>query len=67
MQAIGGGGADPDAWLAERRRRWVIGTPDEARVRAQALAEAGVERVMLQTFLPYDLDMVKLLGEIFLD
>ena len=37
--------------------------------RASALAEfeaAGVERVMLQTFLPRDLDMVRLLGEIFL-
>ena len=67
MQVIGSDSADPDAWLADRRRRWIMGTPDEAKSRATALADAGVERVMLQTFLPYDLDMVRLLGEIFLD
>ena len=66
LKVLGSGQADPDAWLADRRRRWVMGTPDEARARADALAAAGVERVMLQTFLPYDLDMVRLLGEIFL-
>jgi F420-dependent oxidoreductase-like protein len=67
MGVIGSGTTDPDEWLADRRRRWIMGTPDEALERAKALADAGVERVMLQTFLPYDLDMVKLLGEIFLD
>jgi hypothetical protein len=30
------------------------------------LAAVGVERVMLQTFLPRDLEMVALLGEVFL-
>lgn len=56
---------DPEQWLAERRARWVMGTPDEARQRVAALAEAGVERVMLQDFLPRDLEMVRLLGRIF--
>jgi F420-dependent oxidoreductase-like protein len=61
-----GGGVDPQSWLAERRRRWIFGTPEQARARVDELAAAGVERVMLQTFLPRDLEMVALLGEIFL-
>lgn len=65
LQVIGSGTTDPDEWLADRHRRWIMGTPDQARARAKELADAGVERVMLQTFLPHDLDMVKLLGEIF--
>jgi F420-dependent oxidoreductase-like protein len=56
---------DRDAWLAERRTRWVIGTPEEARERVAQLAAVGVQRVMLQTFVPRDLAMVSLLGKIF--
>ena len=56
---------DAETWLAERRLRWIIGTPDEARQRAADLGAAGVERIMLQDFLPRDLDMVTLLGRIF--
>lgn len=61
-------GADEDAgaWLAARRERWIMGTPDEARQRVAALAAAGVERIMLQDFLPRDLDMVRLMARIFL-
>jgi F420-dependent oxidoreductase-like protein len=66
LTAIGGAAPDNVAWLEERRRRWVFGTPQEARARVAELAAAGVERLMLQTFLPRDLDMVGLLGEIFL-
>ena len=40
----------------------MIGTPDEARVRIDALAAAGVERLMLQDFLPRDLAMVADIG-----
>jgi F420-dependent oxidoreductase-like protein len=62
-------GHDPDEgadeWLDQRRRSWVMGTPDEARARVEALADAGVQRLMLQDFLPRDLDMVRLLGRIF--
>lgn len=60
-----GDGADADAWLAERRRRWIMGTPDEARARIDELAAAGVQRIMLQDFLPRDLDMVATLGRMF--
>lgn len=65
MRTIGGDGADPDEWLADRRQRWILGTPDEARARATEFEAAGVQRIMLQTFLPHDLEMVRLLGEIF--
>ena len=67
LDAVGrAGGVDAESWLAERRRRWIFGTPEQARARVADLAAAGVERVMLQTFLPRDLDMVARLGEIFL-
>jgi len=61
-----GSGQDADGWLAERRDRWVLGTPDQARRRVAQLEEAGVQRVMLQDFLPRDLEMVRLLGRIFI-
>lgn len=59
-------GADSDAasWLAERRRRWIVGTPDEAWERIRALEAAGAQRIMLQDFLPRDLDMVRLMGRV---
>jgi alkanesulfonate monooxygenase len=62
--AVTGAGDDADAWLAERRGRWIMGTPDEAWERIRALEEAGVQRIMLQDFLPRDLDMVALMGRI---
>jgi F420-dependent oxidoreductase-like protein len=49
-------------WLDERRQRWIYGTPDEARARIERYAEAGVERMMLQDFVPRDLDMIDMLG-----
>jgi alkanesulfonate monooxygenase SsuD/methylene tetrahydromethanopterin reductase-like flavin-dependent oxidoreductase (luciferase family) len=49
-------------WFEERRRRWIIGTPEEARAMARRFGDAGVERLMLQVFLPWDLEMVDLLG-----
>ena len=52
-----------DAWLDERRSRWVHGTPDAARAQVSHFAEAGIERVMLQDFLPWDLDHVDVMGE----
>jgi F420-dependent oxidoreductase-like protein len=50
-------------WLEERRRRWVMGTPDEARATLERFAEAGVERIMLQDFVPRDLAMIELMGQ----
>ena len=61
LKAFDDGGGDE--WLEERRDRWVIGTPDEARAMVRRFADAGVERLMLQDFLPWDLDMVDAMGE----
>ncbi len=66
LLAVIGGSGDPDEWLAERRGRWIIGTPDEARQRVEDFAAAGVERLMLQDFLPRNLAMVEEAAEIFL-
>jgi len=66
LELFGHGRGDAERWLAERRERWIFGTPDQARARVAEFAAAGVERIMLQTFLPRDLEMVALLGEIFL-
>ncbi len=54
------------AWFEERRPRWIFGTPDEARAMAGRFEAAGVERLVLQDFLPWDLEMVDLLGEVLL-
>ena len=50
-------------WLETRRSRWILGTPDEARAMADRFAAAGAERLVLQDFLPWDLEMIDLLGE----
>lgn len=52
-----------EAWLEERRTRWVYGTPDAARAQVRRFAEAGIERIMFQDFLPWDLDHVDVMGE----
>jgi F420-dependent oxidoreductase-like protein len=57
-------GEETDAsWLAERELRWITGTPDRARETVRAFAAAGIERIMLQDFLPWDLDMIDVMGE----
>ena len=61
--AAGAGAAGAaEAWLAERRPRWIVGTPDEARAMVARYADAGCERLMLQDFIPWDLDMIDLMG-----
>jgi alkanesulfonate monooxygenase SsuD/methylene tetrahydromethanopterin reductase-like flavin-dependent oxidoreductase (luciferase family) len=65
MTALGRGAADGEAWLAERRGRWIMGTPDEALERVAALERQGTQRIMLQDFLPRDLEHVRLMGRIF--
>jgi F420-dependent oxidoreductase-like protein len=67
MGEIGKSGTDGDAWLAERRGRWIMGTPDEARARVAALEAQGTQRLMLQDFVPRDLDHVRLLGRLVRD
>ncbi|MBA3779951.1 MAG: LLM class F420-dependent oxidoreductase [Chloroflexi bacterium] len=62
IEMMGGDREETEAWLAERRTRWVMGTPDEAMDKVAALEATGVSRIMLQDFLPRDLDMVRLMG-----
>jgi F420-dependent oxidoreductase-like protein len=66
LRIFGDREADAEAWLGERRPRWVMGTPDEARERVVEYERAGIQRLMFQVFLPRDLEMVRLLGRIFL-
>jgi F420-dependent oxidoreductase-like protein len=61
LTALGVKAGDAE-WLEERRTRWVMGTPDEARASLTRFAEAGVERIMLQDFVPRDLAMIDLMG-----
>jgi F420-dependent oxidoreductase-like protein len=52
------------AWLRERRSRWILGTPDQAMASIAAFRDAGVERLVLQTFVPRDLQMIRLAGQL---
>ena len=64
LVAVGGSG-DGRAYLDKRRSRWIIGTPDAARVMIRRYADAGIERIMLQDLLPRDGDMVDLMATEF--
>jgi F420-dependent oxidoreductase-like protein len=61
-----GSGAEDRAWLAERGDRWVTGTPDQAREAVRRFAAVGCERMMLQDLLPWDLDMIDVMGEVLI-
>jgi alkanesulfonate monooxygenase SsuD/methylene tetrahydromethanopterin reductase-like flavin-dependent oxidoreductase (luciferase family) len=58
---------DGEAWFEPRRARWIHGTPDEARAAVARYAEAGAERIMLQVFLPRDLELIDLIAEALFD
>src|SRR5260221_345768 len=62
MTAFGIESATRAEWLAGRRPRLIMGIPDEARAMVRRCADAGVARLMLQDFLPLDLEMIDLLG-----
>ena len=62
LRALDVAEAGGPAWYEARKARWILGTPDEARAMVRRFADAGVERLMLQDFLPWDLDMVDLMG-----
>jgi len=59
---IGLDAAGAEGWLAARRERWIMGTPEQALERIEAFARAGVERLALQDFLPRDLAMIRLIA-----
>ncbi|HEX3265592.1 MAG TPA: LLM class flavin-dependent oxidoreductase [Candidatus Limnocylindrales bacterium] len=62
LQSFGQEASGGLEWLNARRNRWILGTPDEARSMVQRYADAGIERIMLQDFLPHDLEHVDLLA-----
>jgi F420-dependent oxidoreductase-like protein len=53
-----------EEWFHARDERWIIGTPDRAREMVARFAEAGAERIMLQDFVPRDLEMIDLMAEV---
>ena len=63
-ELLGAFGVDDggDDWLEERKTRWIHGTPDQARATIRRYADVGVERIMLQDFVPRDLEMIDLMG-----
>ena len=63
LEAFGEQAASGLEWLNARRNRWILGTPDQARSMVQRFADAGIERIMLQDFVPLDLQMIDLLAE----
>ena len=56
-------GADPEALLAERRDRWLVGTVAEVVGRIEELRALGVTRVFLQHLNHSDDAMVALIGD----
>jgi len=52
-------------WMEERKDRWILGTPDEARARIAEYEATGIDRLLFQDFLPQDLDHIAVMGELF--
>jgi F420-dependent oxidoreductase-like protein len=46
--AVRGNGTDPDALVAERRDRWLVGTIEQVAERIDGMRKLGVTRVLLQ-------------------
>jgi F420-dependent oxidoreductase-like protein len=65
LETFGEADATGQEWIRSRRGRWIMGTDDEAHERVRAFEAQGTQRIMLQDFLPRDLDMVRLLGRTF--
>ena len=63
LLAAFGEDAGGEDWIDAREPRWVLGTPDQARAMVERFADAGAERIMLQDFIPRDLEMIDLMAE----
>jgi alkanesulfonate monooxygenase len=63
LEAFGDRSSTGKDWLDTRRNRWILGTPDQARSVVARFADAGIERIMLQDFIPRDLDHIDELAE----
>jgi alkanesulfonate monooxygenase SsuD/methylene tetrahydromethanopterin reductase-like flavin-dependent oxidoreductase (luciferase family) len=53
---------DAEDLIAELSSSWFVGTPDEVIPKLRQYAELGVDRVMLQHHLHWDLDSIELIG-----
>jgi F420-dependent oxidoreductase-like protein len=62
VEMLGMSPAEAESWLASRRERWIMGTPEQALERIADFARGGVQRIALQDFLPRELEMISLLG-----
>jgi len=62
LELFGDSKDDGERWLAERRDRWIIGTAEQALERIAQFEAAGIQRLMLQDFLPRDHDMIRFIG-----
>ena len=62
MERRGGSADGGETLLRESAGDWVLGTVDEVVARLRELADAGVERVMLQHLAHDDVGMVELIG-----
>jgi F420-dependent oxidoreductase-like protein len=56
------GAAGTAELLRDHSETWICGTPAQAREQLRRLADAGVQRVMLQHLLHRDIEMVELIG-----
>jgi alkanesulfonate monooxygenase SsuD/methylene tetrahydromethanopterin reductase-like flavin-dependent oxidoreductase (luciferase family) len=63
LLAAFGEDAGGEDWIDAREPRWILGTPDQARAMIERFADAGAERIMLQDFIPRDLEMIDLMAE----
>ena len=63
LEELGEDAASGRSWLNARRGRWIYGSPDDARGMVARFADAGIERIMLQDFLPRDLEHIDLMAE----
>ena len=64
QEMFGMGRVEGAAWLDERRGRWILGTPEQALAGMAAFEAVGVERLVLQSFIPRDLEMIRLAGQL---
>jgi F420-dependent oxidoreductase-like protein len=62
-KAFGGADEEFSGWIEQRAPRWVYGTLDEARAAVERFEATGAARLMLQDFLPRDLEMIDLMAE----
>lgn len=56
-----------EEWLEARDDRWITGTPDRARTRIAEYTATGIDRLLLQDFLPRDTDHIAAMGELIAD